>query len=55
VKVPWPTVRLKLSLCHAETTSDVQVSDFFPEIEIGDSILQTRKKMENGKTKKRTG
>jgi hypothetical protein len=54
VKIFWPSVRLKLSLWHAETTSDVQVSDFFPGIEIGDSILQTRKKMENGETKKKT-
>jgi hypothetical protein len=53
VKVPWPTVCLKLSLWHAKTTSEVQVNDFFPGIEIGDSILQIRKKMENGETKKK--
>jgi hypothetical protein len=38
-------------LWHAETKSEVQVSDFFLGIEIGDSILQTRKKMENGESK----
>jgi hypothetical protein len=51
VKVSWPTVSLKLSLWYAEITSEVRVSDFFPSIEIGDSILQTGKKMENGETK----
>jgi hypothetical protein len=52
-KVPWPILCVKLSLWHAETTSGVQVNYFFPGNEIGDSILQTRKKMENGETKKK--
>jgi hypothetical protein len=37
-------------LCHAETITEVQVSGFFLGIEIRDSILQTRKKMENGES-----